>query len=50
MLQKIIYEASKEIEILLDQKVSLDIFVRVEKDWRQKDHRISELGYGLTDE
>lgn len=50
MLQKIIYEATKEIEILLDMKVSLEIFVRVEKDWRQKDHRISELGYGLTDE
>lgn len=50
MLQKIIYEATKEIEVLLDMKVSLEIFVRVEKDWRQKDHRISELGYGLTDE
>ncbi len=50
MLQKIVYEASKEIEEIVGMKVSLEIFVRVEKDWRQKDHRISELGYGLIDE
>lgn len=46
MLQKITNLAKKEIAALLDQKVQLDIFVRVEDEWRDRDSRITEFGYG----
>ena len=50
MLQKIIYMAKKDIEVLLGAPAELDIFVRVEEEWRNKDKQIKEYGYGLTDE
>lgn len=46
MLKKIGTLARKDIELFLDKKVFLELFVRVESEWRSKDARISEYGYG----
>lgn len=46
MLKKIGTAARADIEKLLGRKVFLELFVRVEDDWRMKDARISEYGYG----
>ena len=46
MLKKIGTLARKDIEMLLDEKVFLELFVRVESEWRSKDARINEYGYG----
>ncbi len=46
MLKKIGTAARKDIEELLGKRVFLELFVRVESDWRSKDARISEYGYG----
>ncbi len=50
MLKQIGIEARKDIEQLLDTHVRLSLFVRVEKDWRDIDSRISQYGYGHIDE
>ncbi len=46
MLKKIGSMARYDIEKLLGCHVYLTLFVRVEDDWRSKDARISEYGYG----
>ena len=46
MLKKIGSLARADLEKLLDTHVYLTLFVRVEKEWRSKDARISEYGYG----
>ncbi len=46
MLKRIGSAARSDIEKLLGKKVYLDLFVRIEDDWRMKDARISEYGYG----
>ena len=46
MLKKIGTMARKDIEKLLGKRVFLELFVRVEDEWRSKDARISEYGYG----
>lgn len=46
MLKRIGTAARSDIEKLLGRKVFLELFVRVEDDWRMKDARISEYGYG----
>lgn len=46
MLKKIGTLARADIEAYLDKKVFLELFVRVESEWRSKDARISEYGYG----
>lgn len=46
MLQKITNLARKEIAGLLGKKVQLELFVRVEDEWRDRDSRITEFGYG----
>ncbi len=50
MLKKIGIAARKEIEAFLDCHVRLHLFVRVEKDWRDIDSRITQYGYGHIDE
>ena len=45
VLKKIGMEARLFAEQLLDKKVMLKIFVRVEKDWRNKPDKIKSLGY-----
>ena len=50
MLKKIGIAARKDIEQLLGCHVRLSLFVRVEKEWRDIDSRITQYGYGHVDE
>ena len=45
MLKKIGTAARKTIEDLLDCKVNLELFVRVEKDWKNSNRYLKEFGY-----
>lgn len=45
MLKKVGTEARKEMEALLGNKVYLELWVKVQKDWRQNEPLLSELGY-----
>ena len=49
MIKKIGHMARRDIERLLDDKVYLDLWVKVQKDWRNKQTYINELGYKKTD-
>lgn len=46
MLKKIGSLAREDIEKFLGRKIFLELFVRVEEEWRSKDAKISEYGYG----
>ncbi|MDE6715959.1 MAG: GTPase Era [Muribaculaceae bacterium] len=45
MLKKIGMEARKDIETFFDKKVFLEMFVKVEKDWRNKENKLKAFGY-----
>jgi len=45
MLKKIGSEARTEIEELLNTKVYLDLWVKVKKNWRDKEDALKMLGY-----
>ena len=45
MLKKIGTEARREIENLLDTKVNLKMWVKVEKNWREKENQMRRFGY-----
>ncbi|MDY0234624.1 MAG: GTPase Era [Gudongella sp.] len=45
MLKKIGQEAREDIEKLLGSKVNLQIWVKVEKNWREKANKIKYFGY-----
>lgn len=45
MLKKIGQEARKDIEHLLGSKVYLELWVKVKKDWRNKQSQLHELGF-----
>ncbi len=45
MLKKIGMQARKDIEVLLDSKVFLELFVRVSRDWSESKKMLKELGY-----
>lgn len=44
-LKKVGTEARKDIEKFIDRKVFLELFVKVEKDWRSRDAMLKSLGY-----
>jgi len=46
-LKKTATEARKDIEAFLGKKVFLEMFVKVEKDWRNKDNKLKAFGYQL---
>jgi len=46
-LKKTGMEARKDIEAFLGKKVFLEMFVKVEKDWRNKDNKLKAFGYQL---
>lgn len=48
MLKRIGRLAREDLEKLLGRKVYLELFVRVEDEWRSKDARITEYGYGIS--
>lgn len=45
MLKKIGQEARHDIEMLLGSKVNLQIWVKVEKNWREKENKVKYFGY-----
>ena len=45
MLKKVGTEARLELEKLLGEKVFLELWVKVHKDWRQSEPVLTELGY-----
>ena len=45
MISQIGKMARDELEMILGNKVYLELFVRVEKDWRNKMHKLTEYGY-----
>ncbi len=46
-LKKVGMEARKDIEAFFEKKVFLELFVKVEKDWRNKDMKLRNFGYTL---
>lgn len=49
MLKNIGMKARTEIENLLDQKVNLQLWVKVRKDWRDSDMFLKNYGYNKTE-
>ena len=49
MLKEIGTEARREIEILLDKEIYLNLWVKVKEDWRKKKPFLKELGYFAED-
>ena len=48
MLKKVGMMARTDIEIFFQKKVFLEIFVKVEKDWRNRDKQLKMFGYQLN--
>ena len=45
-LKEIGIEARRDIEKLLDHRVHLELFVKVEDDWRNNNQLLNEFGIG----
>ncbi|SFL81448.1 GTP-binding protein Era [Gracilibacillus orientalis] len=45
MLKEVGKRARKDIERLLGSKVYLELWVKVQENWRNKDHQLSEFGF-----
>ena len=45
MLKIVGTEARKDIEAFFGKKVFLELFVKVEKDWRNKEMKLKSFGY-----
>lgn len=45
MIKKIGMDARKEIEVFMNCKVNLQLWVKVEKDWRKKQKMVDRFGY-----
>jgi GTP-binding protein Era len=46
-LKKVGTEARKDLEVFFEKKVFLELFVKIEKDWRNKDIKLKNFGYNL---
>lgn len=46
-LKKVATTARRDIEAFFEKKVFLEIFVKVEKDWRSRDNILRQFGYRL---
>ena len=44
-LTKVGTEARKDIEEFIGKKVFLDLYVKVDKDWKEKDNKLNQFGY-----
>lgn len=44
-LKKVGTEARKDLEAFFEKKIFLELFVKVEKDWRNKDIKLRNFGY-----
>lgn len=47
-LKKVGMDARKDLEAFFGRKVFLELFVKVDKDWRQKEGRLRHYGYDLN--
>jgi len=45
MLKRIGTAARKEIELFLAERVYLELFVKVSKDWSENPKKLKEFGY-----
>ena len=45
MLKRVGRDARKEIEKFIDQKVFLETFIKVDKDWRSTANKLKKYGY-----
>lgn len=48
MLKRVGTAARKDMEEMLDKKVFLELFVKVEKDWRDSDFQLRRFGYNQS--
>lgn len=46
-LKKVGMQARKDIETFFEKKVFLELFVKVEKDWRNRDIKLRDFGYNF---
>lgn len=46
-LRKVGIEARKDIELFFNKKIFLQLFVKVEKDWRNREQKLRSFGYQL---
>lgn len=46
-LKKVGTMARKDMEVFFDKKIFLEIFVKVEKDWRNRDNMLRNFGYQI---
>ena len=44
-IKKVMTEARKTLEKFFQKRIFLDVFVKVDKDWRQNDRRLEAYGY-----
>ncbi|MDE7209566.1 MAG: KH domain-containing protein, partial [Clostridia bacterium] len=49
MIKKISTQARQDIENIVEEKVFLNLYVRVKEDWRDSDFLLNQLGYNLKD-
>lgn len=45
MIRSITLAAQKELKEMLNKKVDLELYVRVEKNWRNKESKLNQFGY-----
>ncbi|NLD17421.1 MAG: GTPase Era [Tissierellia bacterium] len=45
MIKKIRQEATKDIERFLDAKITLELWVKIEKNWRERESKVKYFGY-----
>ena len=48
-LRKVGMEARKDIEAFFGKQVYLELFIKVEKDWRNRETKLRNFGYHLSD-
>ena len=46
-LKKVSTEARKSLEKFFDKPIFLEIFVKVDKDWRSSEKELNNFGYNL---
>lgn len=44
-IKKVGTEARKDLEAFFEKKIYLELFVKVEKDWRKKENKLRDFGY-----
>nr|MBC8475283.1 KH domain-containing protein [Bacteroidota bacterium] len=44
-MKKVGIESRIDIEAFIDKKVFLDLYVKVDKDWRDKEQKLKKYGY-----